>query len=133
MDQVVDSKPESSAKDLDASLAAYMQFLKSERCEVLKISTIDGTDDIVLRIEGKLVAPWTPELESVWQNITDSLNTRKLLLDIRDTTAIDQGGFECLARIAQVGNARILADTPLTRQFADRVQQMKASQEGRRP
>lgn len=114
-------------------MASYVQYMKSERYTVLRISTIEGTDDIALRIEGKLIAPWTTELESVWQNITDSLKARRLLLDIRNTTSIDQNGFECLARIAQVGNARILADTPLTRQFADRVQQMKASQEGRRP
>lgn len=109
-----------------------MQFIESERHEVLKISTIDGADDLVLRVEGKLITPWTTELESVWQDITDSLKPRKLLLDIRNTTSIDQGGFECLARIAQVANANILADTPLTRQFADKVQQMKVSQEGRR-
>lgn len=99
---------------------------------MLRISTIEGAEDIVLRIEGKLIIPWTTELESVWQNIIDSLKARRLVLDIRNTTSIDQDGFECLARIAQVANARILADTPLTRQFADRVQQMKVSQEGRR-
>lgn len=109
-----------------------MHFIESEGCKVLKISKIDGTDAIVLQIEGKLITPWTAELECVWQNITDSLKTRRLLLDIRNTTSIDQGGFECLTRIAQVANARILADTPLTRQFADRVRQMKVSQEGRR-
>ena len=98
---------------------------------MLKISTIDGTDDIVLRIEGKLITPWTMELESVWQNVIDSLNARRLLLDIRNTTSIDAGGFECLARIAQGAKAGILADSPLTRQFADRVQQMKVSQKER--
>jgi len=98
---------------------------------VLKISTIDGTDDIVLRIEGKLITPWTTELESAWQNITDSLKARRLLLDIRDTTSIDESGFECLARIAHVANAGILADTPLTRQFAEKVRQIKVSQKER--
>lgn len=114
------------------SLAIYMHFVESERYAVLRVLTIENTDDIVLRIEGKLIIPWTTELESVWQEITDSLKTRRLLLDIRNTTSIDQGGFECLARIAQAANARILADTPLTRQFADRVQQIKVSQEGKR-
>ena len=107
-------------------------LLWNERYEVLRISTMDGRDEIVLRIEGKLINPWTTELESVWQNITDSLEARRLLLDIRNTTSIDQRGFECLARIAQVTNAGILADNPLTRQFADRVRQMNFSQKERR-
>lgn len=114
------------------NLATCVQSMKTERYEVLRISTIEGTDDIVLRIEGKLIIPWTTELESVWQNIMALLETRSLLLDIRNTTSIDQDGFECLARITQAANAHILADTPLTRQFADRVQQIKVSQEGRR-
>ena len=113
-------------------MASYMHFIEAKRYEALKISTIDGTDEIVLRIEGKLINPWTTELESVWQNITDSLKARRLLLDIRNTTSIDEGGFECLARIAQVAKAGILADNPLTRQFADRIQQMKVSQKERR-
>lgn len=99
---------------------------------MLRISTIDSTDDIVLRIEGKLIKPWTMELESVWRDLALSLRKRKLVLDIRNTISIDEGGFECLARIAQSVNTGVLADNPLTRQFADRIEQMKVSKDGRK-
>lgn len=95
---------------------------------MLKISTKENNEEIVLRIEGKLMEPWSRELELAWQAIWRSLGGRKLLLDIRDTTSADQGGLGILAGIVRDANPRILADTPLTRQFADNVRRMGMNQ-----
>ena len=92
---------------------------------MLRISTEQEKNQIILRIEGKLINPWTKELERAWQVLADTLGTKKLFLDIRDTTFVDQSGLELLGRIVRMANAQMLADSPLTRQFADEVQQFR--------
>jgi anti-anti-sigma regulatory factor len=90
---------------------------------VLRISAQPEKDQILLRIEGKLIDPWTKELEAMWQDLAKTLAGRKLFLDIRAATFIDQGGVEVLRKIVRLSNAILLADSPLTRQFARNIRQ----------
>ena len=98
---------------------------------MLKVSTEQEKDQAVLRIEGKLIDPWTKELEAAWRDIATKLAGKKLLLDIRATTFIDQRGVELLQKIVRVSNTMILADSPLTRQFARKVRQFETDREGK--
>ena len=98
---------------------------------MLKVSTEQEKDQAVLRIEGKLIDPWTKELEAAWRDIATKLAGKKLLLDIRATTFIDQRGVELLQKIVRVSNTMILADSPLTRQFARKVRQFETNREGK--
>jgi len=96
---------------------------------LLRISTEQEKNQIILRIEGKLINPWTKELERAWQVLADTLGTKKLFLDIRGTTFVDQSGRELLGRIVRMANANMLADSPLTRQFVDEVRQVGINDE----
>lgn len=97
--------------------------------KLLKISIDEAKNQIVLRVEGKLIAPWTEELESAWQLIAKTLGERALRLDIRSTTFIDQNGLRILGKIIKTANTDVLADSPLTRQFAEQARQMEGNQE----
>lgn len=91
---------------------------------------VDEKNQMVLRIEGKLIHPWTKELEKAWQGFADTLGGKKLLLDIRGTTFADQNGLALLGKIVRAAHAVVLADSPLTRHFAERVRQFEIDYEG---
>ncbi len=97
---------------------------------MLKISTELDKHQIVLRIEGKLIPPWTKELEKAWQVCVDTLGAKELLVDIRGTTFADQSGIALLGKIVREANAVLLADSPLTRHFAEKVRQFEIDREG---
>lgn len=98
---------------------------------MLKISMEQEKDQAVLRIEGKLIEPWTKELEAAWQDVATKMAGKKLFLDIRAATFIDQSGVELLQKIVRASNAMMLADSPLTRQFARKVRQLGTNREGK--
>jgi hypothetical protein len=121
-------------KDLCAGgpgLAVSLQIIESEGRELLKISTEHEKNQVLMRVEGKLIAPWTKELEKAWQELAKILGAKALLLDIRGATFVDQSGIKLLGRIARESNAKILADSPLTRQFADKVRQADEIMKGK--
>jgi len=96
---------------------------------LLKISIDEEKNLIVLRVEGKLITPWTEELERAWELILGMLDSRTLCVDIRNATFIDQNGLEILGRIIKVANTTVLADSPLTKQFAEQARQNRNNQE----
>lgn len=105
-------------------------MLSARGRELLKISTEHEKNQTVLRIEGKLIHPWTKELEKAWQSFADTLGAKKLLLDIRGTTFADQNGIALLGKIVRTANAVLVADSPLTRHFAEKVRQFEIDDEG---
>jgi len=99
---------------------------------LLKISINETKDQTVLRVEGKLIAPWTEELENAWQHLAKTLGDQALCLDIRSTTFVDQNGLRILGKIIRVANADVLADSPLTRQFAEQARQIEQNHDERK-
>lgn len=97
---------------------------------MLKISTEQVKNQIVLRIEGKLIDPWTKELEKTWQGFADTPGAKKLVVDIRGTTFADRSGIALLGKIVRAANAVVLADSPLTQHFAEKVRQFEIDYEG---
>jgi hypothetical protein len=88
---------------------------------MLRISIKDKPNALHLKLEGKLIPPWTNELELVWSKIADCLDGRQLHLDLCETTFIDQHGMHLLRNIVQTANPEIVTNSPLTRQFADQA------------
>lgn len=99
---------------------------------MLKISIDEEKNQIILRVEGKLIAPWTEELENAWQLLAKKLGDRTLCLDIRSTTFVDQNGLRILGKIIKTANTDVLADSPLTRQFAEQARQMEQNHDERK-
>jgi ABC-type transporter Mla MlaB component len=118
---------------MTCSLVIALHNLQARLRKLLKISTHEEPDQIVLRVEGKLIAPWTTELEKEWQALAKTLANKTLCLDIRNATFVDQKGLELLAKIIRVANTNVLADTPLTRQFAEQARQIESSPERKKP
>jgi hypothetical protein len=90
----------------------------SNEAAMLRISTQDGSGDVTLKLEGKVIGDWAKELEHVWATLKPSLGKRKLRLDIRGVTFLDLKGKHVLQEIFDLTGAVILADLPLTKQFA---------------
>jgi anti-anti-sigma regulatory factor len=87
--------------------------------------TIHQSDsqDVIMKIEGKIAGPQVPELHRAWQNLVPSLEQRKLLVDLRGVTHVDGTGRNLLADIHAKTGAEFLADTPLTKYFAEDARQ----------
>jgi hypothetical protein len=92
---------------------------------VLRISLVNDNDVSKLKVEGRLAMPWAKELERAW--LTLSLGSKKLCLDIRGVTFADKDGKQILRDIFRATGAEILADSPLTKQFANEIRQAPIS------
>lgn len=88
---------------------------------MLRISVKDKPNALHLKLEGKLIQPWTNELEAVWRQVFSSLDGKKLHLDLCGTTFIDHQGMHLLRVIVQATNPKIEVNSPLTRQFAEQA------------
>ncbi len=82
----------------------------------------DG-DGITMKIEGKVAGPNVPALNQAWQVLAPSVGQRKLLVDLRGVTHVDWAGRNLLAEIHGRTGAEFVADTPLTKYFAEEAQQ----------
>ena len=66
---------------------------------MLKITVVDGQRRRRLVVEGRLVAPWTAELASACQAAKSDLQNRKLVVDLRNLTAISPEGEDLLLQL----------------------------------
>jgi len=86
------------------------------------INQTDG-DAVTLKIEGKLSGLRVPELRRAWEELAPSLGERTLLVDLRGVLHVDGSGCNLLADIHEKTGAEFLADTPLTKYFAEQARQ----------
>jgi hypothetical protein len=56
-----------------------------------------------LVLEGKLVPPWTAEVERAWRDAREQLHGRKLIIDLRDVTLISREGENTLLKLMKDG------------------------------
>lgn len=85
----------------------------------MKISVHETDDVVVLKIEGRTAKPLVDELNRAWQKLAPSLGSRKLSIDLRGVTFMDMTGRQLLAEIHAKTGAEFLADTPMTKYFAE--------------
>jgi len=79
-------------------------------------------ESVILKIEGRVLGRKVSELHRAWQSLAPSLGSRKLSVDIRGLRFIDATGKRLLAEIHAKTGAEFLADTPLTKYFAEQAQ-----------
>ena len=96
-------------------------------CEIrasLRVTINHGDgESVTLKIEGTVAGPSVSELNRAWQDLALSLGPRKLSVDLRGVTFIDKTGMGVLAEIHSKAGAEFLADTPLSKYFAEEAQQ----------
>jgi len=70
---------------------------------MFRISIADTPCKRTLMVEGKLIAPWTAELQRVWRDANQNLNGRKLTIDLSDVTTINPEGEDTLFDLMKEG------------------------------
>ncbi len=70
---------------------------------MLKISIFETPTEQRLVLEGKLTEPWIAELESAWEKARNQRQGRNCVIDLSETTAIDQSGKRVLAIMCREG------------------------------
>jgi hypothetical protein len=86
---------------------------------MLRITIHEGAKAQTIQLEGKIVGPWVEEFNRAWHLLAPSLGSKELHLDLRGVAFVDAKGRRLLREIYQKTNACFLADSPLTRYFAD--------------
>lgn len=70
---------------------------------MFKISIIETHGQRRLVVEGKLVRPWTAEVESAWRTAGQHLQGRKLIIDLTNVTLISPDGENILFSLMRDG------------------------------
>lgn len=66
---------------------------------MLKITVIEDPRQRRLVVEGRLIAPWAAELTSACRTAGADLQNRKLIVDLRNVTAIGPEGEDVLLQL----------------------------------
>ena len=70
---------------------------------MFKISVVETHGQRRSILEGKLVRPWTVEVESAWKSIAEQLDGRKLVVDLTNVTLISADGENTLFKLMRDG------------------------------
>jgi ABC-type transporter Mla MlaB component len=71
---------------------------------MFKISIIEEHNLRKLMLEGRLVRPWTAEVDRVWRAAGENLEGRKLVVDLTNVTHIDTDGESTLFKLMRDGS-----------------------------
>lgn len=70
---------------------------------MLKITTHTADDATRITLEGRLAGPWINELERCWRESEQPAGGRRLIVDLRGVTFVEQEGKALLTRMHQAG------------------------------
>jgi hypothetical protein len=70
---------------------------------MFKISIVEERRRRRLVLEGRLVRPWTAEVESAWQAAGEQLQGRTLVVDLKNVTFINADGESTLFKLMRDG------------------------------
>ena len=76
-----------------------------------------------IKIEGKIAGQQVAELDRAWQELEPTLGEKRLSMDLRGVTFVDENARHLLAEIYAKTRAEFIADTPLSKYFAQQAQQ----------
>ena len=85
---------------------------------MLRITINEEAAKVILKLEGRIVGPWTAELDRTWHSLGPSLDGRKLAVDLCGVSYIDHEGRKLLAEMYRETGAQLQTNTPLTEYFA---------------
>ena len=94
----------------------------------LRISLQETERAIEITLEGRVAGPWVAELSRVWVETAPRLDSRNLILDLRNVTYADDAGTGALRAIYAQTHARLFAGTPWTEYLAEEIRRSKAEQ-----
>jgi len=77
---------------------------------------------MTVRLDGRVAGPWVNECDRTCRALFASLGSKKLRVDLRGVTHVDASGRRLLGEIHRKTGAMFLADTPMTKYFAQEAQ-----------
>jgi hypothetical protein len=110
----------------------HRQASGDDQTAMLRITIHEGAKAQTIQLEGKIVGPWVEEFNRTWHSLAPSLGSKELHLDLRGVAFVDVKGRQLLREIYQTTHACFLANSPLTKYFADEAmkQSPKLGEEG---
>jgi ABC-type transporter Mla MlaB component len=81
---------------------------------MLKITLLDGLEQVTLKLEGSLVGVWVKETEVAWRSAKVATAGRPLVLDLKAVDRVDQAGFYLLALLRERRVRLIASGTAMT-------------------
>ena len=87
---------------------------------MFKVSIIQTPGKRTLLVAGKLIPPWTAELERVWRDANQDLNGQKLAIDLSEVTTINREGEDTLFDLMKDG-AKFTCGGVLTKHVLKRL------------
>ncbi len=81
---------------------------------MLRITSLDELDRVIVKIEGSLAGVWVVELEAVWRGVYSRLDGRPLYLDMKGVEHVDRAGTYLLALFRQRGAHLVASGTLMT-------------------
>lgn len=81
---------------------------------MFKLSIVDTNGHRKMVLEGKLIPPWTQEVESAWQRAKQDNEARRLVVDVNNVTLISPDGEATLLKLMRDG-ARFTCGGVLTK------------------
>jgi hypothetical protein len=90
---------------------------------MFRISTIDTRFQRRLVVEGKLAEPWLDELRRIWAGAAESLQGRRLVIDLSNVTVISREGENLIRELMKQG-ARFSCDGISTRHVLRRLSRL---------
>jgi anti-anti-sigma factor len=95
---------------------------QDEQVTTVKISAKKNSDLLTIKFDGRLAGPVVAELDGEWHKLAEDLGPySKVAVDLRDLTFADSSGTRLLAEIYKQTRSEFLADTPLSRYFAQKA------------
>jgi anti-anti-sigma regulatory factor len=96
----------------------------------IRITVEKAAKQTALRLEGRVAGVNVGAFQQAWQLLAPSLESRKLLIDLRGVTHMDANGREILAEIHAQTGAEILTSTLMTQYFADEARSHRPRHKG---
>ncbi len=70
---------------------------------MLRITIEENTDAVIVRLEGRLIGTWVPEVEKCWKNLFATLGQRSVQVDLSAVSFVDAAGGALLTRMHNAG------------------------------
>jgi ABC-type transporter Mla MlaB component len=86
---------------------------------MLRITHHEDETKHMVRLEGKIAGAWVEELGRFWHSLAGSLGSKQVHMDLRGVAFVDGEGRQLLREIYQRAGATFVADSPLTRYYAE--------------
>lgn len=96
------------ARDAHGARARQRRQLKI----MLRVTTLKGSSEVRLQLEGRLAGPWVREAEESWKGAQSAGWEQEVVVDLREVDYVDSAGEQLLRAMHRRG-ARLLAGSPM--------------------